>query len=66
MESGDGEKIWREENLAIVCIVIFFGVIAFSAGIDILKIMPFPAPGKICPFVTECGDNAVMTSYVPD
>ena len=60
MERKYGEK----KISAIVCIVIFFGVIAFSAGIDILEDHAVSGARKDLSFVTECGDNAVMTSYV--
>ena len=60
MERKYGEK----KISAIVCIVIFFGVIAFSAGLDILEDHAVSGARKDLSFVTECGDNAVMTSYV--
>lgn len=47
-----------------VCIIIFFSVIAFSAGIDILEDRAVSGAKEELSFVTECGDDAQMTSYV--
>ena len=62
-EKENGEN-GRKRLSVMVCIAIFFSVVVFSAGIDILEQRVVSEAKDELSFVTECGEDAQMTSYV--
>lgn len=54
----------RKNTAVIAGVIIFFGVIMLSAGIDVLEERSLTEAQKELSFVTRCGEGAWMTSYL--